>query len=60
MDPKTDFTILFLHQLEKLSIVEIYEYFNGSISKEYIIVLINNADNNEEYFDEILLNYLVC
>jgi len=60
MKATRDFTILLMHQIEKLSIVEIYEYFEHTISVEYITDIITNADNDEQYFDTILLNYLVC
>jgi hypothetical protein len=60
MKAQLEFTILLLHQIEKQSIDEIYEYFEGSISIDYIKNLINNADNDDKYFDTILLNYLVC
>jgi hypothetical protein len=60
MKAQRDFTILLMHQIEQMSIVQIYEYFEGSISLEYISDIITNADNDEKYFDTILLNYLVC
>ena len=60
MKANLDFSILLLHQLEKASIVDIYEYFEGKISIEYINNIITNADADEKYFDTILLNYLVC
>jgi hypothetical protein len=59
MKAQTDFTILLLHQVEKMSIFQIYEYFEGSIHIEYIADIITNA-NDDKYFDTILLNYLVC
>ena len=43
-----------------MSIFQIYEYFEGSIYIEYIDVIITNADKDGDYFDKILLNYLVC
>ena len=66
MNANLDFSILLLHQLEKATIVEIFcptltlKYFEGKIPIEYISNLINKADNDEKYFDTILLNYLVC
>jgi hypothetical protein len=60
MKAQTDFTILLLHQVEKMSIFQIYEYFEIAISLEYISDIITNADNDDNYFDTILLNYLVC
>jgi hypothetical protein len=60
MKAQRDFTILLMYQVEKLSIARIYEYFEGSISIEYVTNLIKNADNDDKYFDTILLNYLVC
>jgi hypothetical protein len=60
MKAQTEFTILLLHQIEQMSIVQIYEYFEGSIHIEYITEIVTNADSNDEYFDTILLNYLVC
>jgi hypothetical protein len=56
MKAQRDFTILLMHQIEKLSIVQIYEYFEGFIHTD----IITNADNDDKYFDTILLNYLVC
>ena len=60
MHPELEFSILVLYQLDHLTTDEIFEYFEGTISIEYINNLIQNADNNEQYFDTILLNYLVC
>jgi hypothetical protein len=60
MKAERDFTILLMYQVEKMTIVQIYEYFEYTISFEYISDIITNADNNDEYFDTILLNYLVC
>jgi hypothetical protein len=60
MKAQTEFAILLLHQVEKLSIVQIYEYFEYTISLQYITDIITNADNDEKYFDTILMNYLVC
>jgi hypothetical protein len=60
MKAQRDFTISLMHQIEKLSIVQIYEYFEGFIHIDYITDIITNADNDDKYFDTILLNYLVC
>ena len=60
MKAQRDFTILLMHQIEKLSTVEIYQYFESSISIEYITDILSNADNNDEYFDKILDDYLAC
>ena len=60
MNSETNFTILLLHQIENYSIVQIYDYFDCAISKEYITELVNNADTDDIYFDNILINYLVC
>jgi len=60
MTAQRDFVILMMHQIEKLSIVQIYQYFEHTISLEYITNIITNADKDEQYFDTILLNYLVC
>ena len=60
MSASLDFTILLMHQIEKSTINDIYDYFNGSINIEYINNIITNADADEKYFDKILLNYLVC
>jgi len=60
MKAQRDFTILLMHQIEQMSIVQIYEYFEGFISLEYISEIVNIADKDEKYFDTILLNYLVC
>ena len=60
MSASLDFVILLMHQLEQATIADIYDYFNGSISIEYINNIITNADADEKYFDTILLNYLVC
>jgi hypothetical protein len=47
-----------MYQLEQMSIVEIYNYFEGTIHIDYITEIITN--NDDKYFDTILLNYLVC
>jgi hypothetical protein len=60
MKAQRDFTILLMHQIEKLSIVQIYHYFEGSITLDYITDIVTMADNNDKYFDTILMNYLVC
>jgi len=60
MKAQTDFTILLLHQVEKMSIFQIYEYFEYTISFEYISDVVTNANNDDKYFDTILVNYLVC
>lgn len=60
MKAQTDFTILLLHQVEKMSIFQMYEYLKGSIHIEYVADSITNADNDDKYFDTILVNYLVC
>jgi len=60
MKAQRDFTILLMHQIEQMSILQIYEYFEGFISLEYISEIVNIADKDEKYFDTILLNYLVC
>ncbi len=60
MSAQRDFVILMMKHYEKLSIAQIYQYFEGTIHIEYITDLITNADNDEKYFDTILLNYLVC
>ncbi len=60
MKAQRDFTILLMHQIEKLSIVQIYHYFEGSITLDYITDVVTMADNNDKYFDAILMNYLVC
>jgi len=49
-----------MYQLEQMSIAEIYTYFEGTITLEYITDIITNADNDEKYFDAILYEYLVC
>ena len=58
MKAQRDFTISLLHQIEKLSIVQIYVYFEYTISIEYITDIVTNAENDDKYFDTILLNYL--
>jgi hypothetical protein len=60
MKAQRDFVILMMHQIEQMSIVQIFEYFEHTIHIEYITNIITNADNDEKYFDTILLNYLVC
>jgi len=60
MKAQRNFVILMMYQLEQMSIVEIYNYFEGTIHIDYITDLINKANNDEKYFDAILLNYLVC
>ena len=60
MNPEIEFSILVLYQLEHLTTEEIFIYFQCEIPIEYITNLLINADNNEEYFDKILLNYLIC
>ena len=60
MKAQRDFVILMMHQIEQMPIVEIYAYFEGTISLEYITDLITNADKDEKYFDAILYEYLIC
>ena len=60
MKAQLEFTVLLLHQIEKQSIDEIYEYFEGSISIEYILIQLRMPIIYDEHFDKILLNYLVC
>jgi hypothetical protein len=60
MKAQRDFVILMMHQIEKLSIVQIYQYFEYTISIDYITDIVTNADNDEKYFDKILMDYLVC
>jgi hypothetical protein len=60
MKAQRDFTILLMYQFEKMSTVQIYQYFEGTISLEYITDIVINADKDDSYFDKILNNYLVC
>jgi len=42
--------LLLIYQVEKMTIVQIYEYFEYTISFEYISDIITNTEYNDEYF----------
>ena len=58
MTAQRNFVILIMYQIEQMSIVEIYNYFEGTIHIDYITDLINKANNDENILMQFYMSIL--
>ena len=58
MKATRDFTNLLMYRIEQMSIVEIYNYFEGTIHIDYITDLINKANNDENILMQFYISIL--